>query len=498
MRQAALPTPAEQCDVAIVGAGADGLTAAALIARKGLLVLVVERGSLPGGRLVTREFHPGFRASPFQDEIAAIPAELHWALDLGRRGVIFLPRRCSTALWGDRQHVIAANKADEVFTLGARRAEEALCWAQQPGSRPRWNRLFGGRGAHRAPPANPWMRKSLAEEAGTSGQQPDSAAHLMAAAMAGRAADPFSQGSALHLMAPGIGSSGTVSGGLGRLAEALADAAMEVGAEIMCGSAVAEIRVSGGRARGVQLTNGDVIKARAVVSTLDLKGTFLRLLKSDGLPQIVAARVQNFRTAGSRARILLALSRGPRPANGSREMFDGPVFIAPDADSIRIAYGSWHAGALPETPPIAVRLVSATDPSLAPLGAATMTVTLGCIPHRRLDGPWSFEKRDQLRAWALSRLEVAFPGITTSVLGWEVIAPPDIEEQLAATDGDLDGGEMAPDQMFGSRPGLAPFSPRTFLRGLYIAGGSTPAGPLATGAAGAIAARAVLADMRRR
>jgi phytoene dehydrogenase-like protein len=285
---------------------------------------------------------------------------------------------------------------------------------------------------------------------------------------------------------------------MGRLGEALADAAMEAGAEIVCGSAVGEIRSSRGRARGVVLTDGTVMSARAVISTLDIKQTFLALCKGEALPRTIAAGAQAFRTAGGLARILLALSRPPQLANAPREVLRGSIFVAPQPNAIRKAHAAWRAQLIPDTPPIAVRIVSATDPSLAPLSAATMTVTVGCIPHQPLDGEWCFWKRDQLRTNVLMHLERVFPGITQTVMGWEVLAPPDIEEQLGASNGDLAGGEIAADQMFGLRPGFDETAPRTFLRGLYLAGKSVPAGPLATGAAGAIAAHAVLSDLRRR
>src|SRR5271155_2682164 len=63
-------------DAAIIGAGAEGLAAAILLGRAGLSVIVIERGRGAGGRLVMREFHPGFRASPFVDDIVEIPPQL--------------------------------------------------------------------------------------------------------------------------------------------------------------------------------------------------------------------------------------------------------------------------------------------------------------------------------------------------------------------------------------------------------------------------------------
>ncbi len=496
MQGAAVTKPAQECDVAIIGGGGDGLTAAALLARKGLRVVVIERNARPGGRLTTREFHPGFRASPFQDEVAPVPVDLHWKLDLGRRGVLFLPTRVSTAAWPGRQHIVEAGGDAGMLAVRDRIANEVLRWAEGPSSQNFVDRLMGGREA--ALPANDLSFQSLANVLGNAGRDSDSLAHKIAFATAGRASDPLLVGTALHLLAPGVGTSGTVPGGTGRLGEALVDAAIAAGAEIICGSAVTEIRSSGGRVRALGMADGTSIRARTVISTLDVKRTFLSLFKWDELPKAVSVRAQNFRMAGGTARILLALSRTPQLVNRTRDPLQGLIFVAPQLDEFRKAYAAWRSQLIPDVPPIAVCIVSATDPSLAPLGAATMTVTVGCIPYRRMDRAWCFWKRDELRVRVLAQLEPLFPGITQSVLGWEVLAPPDIEDQLGASEGDLSGGEMAPDQMFDLRPGFSTAPPRTFLRGLYLAGKSTPAGPLFTGAAGAIAARAVLSDLGRR
>src|SRR5262249_54766287 len=141
---------------------------------------------------------------------------------------------------------------------------------------------------------------------------------------------------------------------------------------------------------------------------------------------------------------------------------------------------------------------SALDPALAPLGAATMTVTIGAVPHRLFDGAWTHEKRDALRARVLKTIEGVLPGIGNRVRAAELLLPPDIEQALGLTDGDLAGGESAPDQMLATRPWIEGVAvPRTPLQGLYLAGPSTLSGLLATCASGAAAAQAALADLSR-
>jgi len=435
-------------DVCVIGASMDGLAAAAALALAGLKVAVVERNAVPGGRAQTHEFHPGFRASPFLDELAPIPREIHWAFDLTRRGALFLS---------------AAEPGTRIAAALARAFEEA----DAPPRRTAW--------FERTPPRRPWPGEELALCALADVTKGD-----LARPLEGRAADPALAGSALHLLVPCNG--GMVAGGLGKLTEALAACARDAGVELTLGTDVTDIRNAKGRATGIGLADGSEIEARAVISTLDLKRTFLSLFQWDALPKPTIKRVSAWRMGGGTARVLFALEAAPA---ATRE----PIAIGFDAANLSASYAAWRAGLIPETPPTVLRLVSASDPSLAPQGAATLTATLGSIPFRLFDGAWTHEKRDALRDRALAAARTVFPNL--GIAAAEVIAPPDIEEALGATEGDLWGGEIASDQMLDMRPG-----PRTEIHGLYLAGPSSASGPLATCASGVAAARAVLADMR--
>jgi phytoene dehydrogenase-like protein len=92
-------------------------------------------------------------------------------------------------------------------------------------------------------------------------------------------------------------------------------------------------------------------------------------------------------------------------------------------------------------------------------------------------------------------IDGVFPGLSARIAGVKLIAPPDIEEALGLTDGDLWGGEIAADQMFELRPWSG--GPRTPIKGVYLAGPSSATGPLATCSAGVIAAYAIAADLGR-
>jgi phytoene dehydrogenase-like protein len=472
-------------DAAIIGAGADGLAAAVTLAKSGLKTIVIERAEVPGGRSTTSEFHPGFYAASFCDEVAPIPAEIFWSLDLARRGVTFMPAAYSTALWKDRYDRL---DADDPILAESRAFAAAILRRAQAEVFPE-GKFLSRRSAQRWP-SGAWMTGSLSTVLAAAGG--DHAAHIMARALAGRAAHPSLGGSAFHLVAPGSGSAGLVAGGLHRLTDALAATAREAGAEIACGLEVSDIRRSGGGVASVRLADGSEIAARTVLSTLDVKRTFLSLFAWKDLPAAVAERCASFRMAGSTARFLFALDGLP---DRDRQMLSGPIYLEPSAEDFSASYIAWREGRLAEHLPVSLRFPSILDPGLCPTGAAVMTATVGCIPARLFDGAWTHEKRDVLQHRVLAAIEDVFPGLGAKILATKLIAPPDIEDSLGLTDGDLWGGEIAADQMLDLRPWNG--GPRTPIKGIYLAGPSSATGPLGTCSAGVIAARAIAADLGR-
>jgi len=486
-------------DVAIIGAGVDGLSAAALLARAGLKTVLIEAKDHPGGLAETTEFHTGFRASRWVDETAPIPATLYWQLDLARRGAVFVPSAASSAVWPDRKTCFSYSSTSRAATLlktATRLAEQGVEQARATRSRahavPWLSRLRGV--LRRGPeswPGSEWAELSLHELGMRSVLDTDDVAHLAALCVAGRAADPFLHGSALQLLAPGAGSSGIIMGGMGKLAAALVQAARESNAEIRCGLDAAEFKFEGNRVAGLVLADGSEVEARAVISTLDARRTLL--FAWSHLPTEIRGKANAFRMRGSMARILVALERPPEDAIGA--LSDGPIHVAPALEGMARAFMAWRSDMLADELPIMLRLF-AGDCDLAPEGAAVMTITVGCVPLRLIDGPWTKDRRDMLRDRSLAAVESVLPGTKARVIAAHVITPSDIEDALGATNGDVWAGEIAPDQMFALRPWPGFGGARTPVKGLYLAGPSSSCGILASGASGAVAAGAVLTDIR--
>ena len=481
--------PELRYDAAIIGAGAEGLAAAIVLGRAGLRVVVIERADRAGGRLLARQFHPGFRCSPFVDGVSEVPASLFWALDLARRGAIAARPLTSLAVWPDRRHTLAFGScggaaAKLLATAGERRREiaERVLDAEAPPRRFRQSEM-------RAWPGEAWATCSLANVLARAGLPDDAREHIAGLALASAAADPFLDGSALHL----LGAGSRLTGGTERLADALIAAAKAVGVEFSFGLEASDLHRRGGdrdgRITGIGLADGSEIAAGSAISTLDLKRTFLTFFAWNSLPKAVVQRVNAFRVAGSTARVLFALNRMP-PETG-----DGAIHVAPSLERLSEASQAWRSGVLAEQLPTTLNV--ARDPGLAPPSGAIVTATFGAIPFRLFDGAWTREKRELLRHRALEAAELVWPGFGDSVVAIEVVAPPDIEDALGATDGDLNGGEIAADQMLGAEPWSDGALPRTPIAGLYLAGSYLTAGAFATCAAGAAAANALLADRAR-
>jgi phytoene dehydrogenase-like protein len=144
-------------------------------------------------------------------------------------------------------------------------------------------------------------------------------------------------------------------GGSGALADALVEAIERRGGEIHLKSKVRRILVEQGCAAGIVLGDGRTIRARAVVSNADIKRTFLELVGAEALP------------ADFRGRIAAA-----EPANSAFSVHLG-LDIEPD---IRSAV---HI----ESPRgVGLAMMSKLDPSAAPEGHATLTL-ISILPHAR-------------------------------------------------------------------------------------------------------------------
>jgi len=287
---------------------------------------------------------------------------------------------------------------------------------------------------------------------------------------------------------------------MGRLADAIADAARSAGAEIRTEAPVERIEIDAGAARAVRLADGSLIEADTIVSSADPRVTLLGLAGSEHLPEALARDLQALDFRSGSLKINLALDRLPRFRGGvdaAGPEHAGTIHVgATDLDALDAAFASANRGSLPERPIVELTLPSALDASLAPAGHHVASLFVQYAPYA-LDGSTWDAERDRFADRVCGLVDEVAPGFSGSVLHREVLAPPDLERVFGLTGGNIFHGAMSLDRLGFLRPlpGLAHY--RTPLRGLYLCGAGTHPGGGVMGACGRNAAREILRDLRR-
>jgi phytoene dehydrogenase-like protein len=275
----------------------------------------------------------------------------------------------------------------------------------------------------------------------------------------------------------------------------MAAAATAAGAEIRTSTAVERILVRDDRVAGV-MAGGREIAAPTVVSAVDPKSTFLRLIDpADLVTPDFASRLRNYRTAGTMAKINLALSALPAFRGVTTpQAISGRIHVGPDVDYLERAFDHVKYGECSSAPWLDVTIPSIVDPQLAPPGGHVASVYVHCAPYS-LRGNWE-TARPALLASTMQVLETYAPGIGALVLHAQVLTPRDLESEYRLTGGHVFHGELAPDQLFTMRPllGLAQYN--SPIAGLYLCGAGTHPGGFLTGASGRLAAAEVLRRRR--
>lgn len=523
-------------DVVVVGAGHNGLVAAAYLARGGLRTLVCERRPVLGGATVTEELWPGYRISRAAYVVGLLRPAVLRELSLERHGLRLLRRHPAsyTPLPDGRGLLLGAGpeadrRAIEPFSARdaaryadyeafldrvARSIDPLLDEAPLDFARPRLRDAKQLAGLLRAGwrmrrdlpealslllgPARPTLERWFESE--------PLRATLATDAVIGACAPPSAAGTGYvlfhHVMGETYGERGVwayVEGGMGRLADAIARSAREAGAEIRAEAAVCAIDSEGGRARGVTLEDGSRIEAATVVSSADPLRT-LALAGRDAFPDDYARGIEAIDFSSGSLKINLALDRLPRfhgrGSDAPGPEHQGTIHVgATDLDAIERAFQSAARGELAERPIVELTLPSAVDVTLAPEGHHVASMFVQWAPYTLEKGSWD-DARSHFADRACALVDEVAPGFSQSVLHREVLAPPDLERIFALTGGNLFHGAMAPHRLAFMRP-LPGWSYRTPLDGLYLCGAGTHPGGGVMGACGRNAAREILRDLGR-
>ena len=523
-------------DAIVVGAGHNGLVTACYLARAGLRVLVLERRHVVGGACVTEETFPGFKVSTAAYVSSLFRPRIVRDLRLGEYGFEVLARSPSSftplpdgrslTLGGDREQTraeIAKFSARDATRHGEYEAmleriaalvEPTLDMTPpdllRPGPRGLLRLLGLGRAFARLGDGASEAVEVLTGPARTIldrwFESEPLKATLATDAIIGAMASPSTPGTGYvlfhHVMGETGGRRGVwgyVRGGMGGLTQALARAARDLGVEIRCEAPVARIVVRDGRVSGVVLESGEECRARIVASNADAQVTFLRLLAPETLPPAFRAAVARICYESASLKINVALAELPRFTAGSGGV-PGPehrttIHVCPDLDYIERAYDEAKYGRPSERPVLECTIPSVVDPTVAPPGRHLMSIFVQYAPYALRGTTW-----DRLgeafadRCFAL--LDEYAPNFSRSVLGRQVLTPPDLERVFGLTGGNIFQGAMTPGQLFALRPLPGHAGYRTPVRGLYLCGAAAHPGGGVMGAPGRNAAREILRSRR--
>jgi phytoene dehydrogenase-like protein len=533
---------ANRYDVAVIGGGHNGLTAAFYLARGGLSVVVLERRDVLGGCAVTEEIdgrkEPGCRVSTASYMASMLRPEVIRDLALDRHGLrmvaaeptvqAVMPDGVVLPWWSDRARLRALLEsfapadcerflAMEGRLAGLARHLEPL-FMQPPPDMGReglagladllgFALKFRGLSNREIPELVAFATGSLGEFLDRTLESPHLKSLILANSLYGKHGGPYDPGTLFgllfHLLGGGAESKqgfvGHVMGGMGAITQAMAEACRGAGVELVTGAEVAGVRIAGGRASGVTLADGRTVEAGLVVSNADPKRTYLKLVPADALDPEFRARVAGIKMDGPCGKLNLVLSEEPRLEReepGSDALRRAQFTLVPWLDGAQAAYGEARRGRIAEELWIDCLVPSLVDDSLATRGRHVMTCFIQFLPYALTGSDWSLE-HERLEAQLIRQIARFVPAVGRSVVAKRLYTPADLESTFGITEGNIFHGDLRPDQLFFMRPVPGHARYAAPVPALYLCGAGTHPGGGVTGAPGHNAAHRILADLKR-
>jgi phytoene dehydrogenase-like protein len=536
------PLPSHHCDALIIGAGHNGLVCAAYLAAAGLKVTVLERRSVVGGAAVTEEFHPGFRNSVAAYTVSLLNPKIIRDLRLPAHGLTVVERRLANFLptadgrylciGGGRTHAEVekfsgadAGRLDAYSSKLDRIADvlrELVLRTPPNVVQGSWRQalpelLRAACVGRRIASLDMSLRRELLQLFASSAgdyldgwfeSDPIKAVYGFDG-IVGNYASPFTPGSAyvlLHHVFGEVngrkGAWGHAIGGMGAITQAMARSAAASGADIRLAAPVREVLVERGRAIGALTEAGEQFRARVVISNLNPKLLYLKLLDPGLLPPDFRERIERWRCGSGTFRMNVALSELPDfrclPGKAPADHHTAGIIIAPTLAYMERAYFDARLRGWSVQPIVELLIPSTLDDSLAPPGQHVASLFCQHVAPQ-LPGGASWDRhRDAVADLMIDTVNAQAPNFKAAVLGRQIMSPLDLERTFGLVGGDIFHGALSLDQLFSARPVLGHGNYRGPLPGLYMCGAGTHPGGGVTGAPGHNAAREVLIDLRRR
>lgn len=522
-------------DAIVVGGGHNGLTAAGYLGKAGLKTLVLEKRKMVGGACVTEEIHPGYRISTISYVVSLLQSKIIKDLQLKSYGFETVPVDSALKIFGDDYLFLTSDEANnrrEISRFSQNDYDAMIrfeAMVQEYGSVLR-NQML------REPPKLEAGFKDLLSFARVGWDikklSPDMRFRLIqmltssaydlierwfdsdmlksmygSACFSGGFASLRQPGSAIPFFHLAIGELegeagawGIVKGGMGTITKAMASFAQSQGVDIKTNAAVKKILIEGGKATGVQLDNGEIIKGRSVLANTDPKRTFLKLIDNNQLDGEFSKDIRQIRMGSASLRINLALKGMPnikfQDSLKSDAWQKSLIAVFSDIEGMEANYFAAAQGKLPDKPNLEIFIPSALDDSLAPRGHHVLGIVAKYYPFQLADGKSWDDIKAAVTEQIIDYTSLFMPNIRDLIVEQTMVSPLDYDREYGLTDGDIFHGRHDLDQLFSMRPHPKAAQYATPVKNLYLCGSGSHPGGGVSGAPGYNAARRVIGDLK--
>jgi phytoene dehydrogenase-like protein len=480
-------------DTIIIGAGHNGLVAAAYLAKQGKKVLVLERRAIIGGSVVTESFGENFTVDsvwaggtlrpdiikdlglgtseknarstrpPF---ISLQPDGNHLTLDAESIKQI---SEKDAARWPEFVRFMdkAAYILDVAYSTIMPRLPKNLNISEGYGLLELGLelRLAGRKDMINFIRALPMTAQELVEEYFESETVK---AAIASVAIHGSTLGPMSAGTGYTLIHNWMNRGGLANvnvGKAGEITKALTNAVKSFSGEIRTDAEVKSIKVEGQVAKGVVLANGEEISANIVLCSADPKHTLLKLVGAQDLPPEFVWHTQSIKMRGSVAKVHLQ-------TDGNHGIPEGTVILAPSIKYLERAYDAAKYGEISEKPYLEVTTAD-----------KVVSIHFQFAPYALKKSSWQVEG-PKVEKLAIDTLTEYFPNLKSSIVNTKTITPQDLETTYGLTEGDLNHGQLMLDQFLFMRPIPGWSNHKTPIDNLYLCGSGIHGGGGVSGAAG--------------
>jgi len=506
----------DKYDAIVVGGGHNGLVCAALLAKSGKQVLLLEANDQVGGAAVTREFADGHAVSACAHLLYQLQPSVRKELKLSPK--LASENMTTVALDEDGEHVwikgnsvVGARDGDAESYRGfhkrmSRFADLLRTFFNKPPPRLGTKDFkdlstlaqlgFDVRRLGKTE-MQAFLRligMNIHDEVTERFDCPVLKGAVCLDAVLGTHLGPRSPNTImtyLYRLAGEHGQLAVPEGGMGSVSDELARAARDAGVTIRTGIPVKRIVIDNGRATGVETESGERFDSLTIVSNADPKRTMMDLVGARHMETGFTRRIHHLRARGNAAKLHLALDGLPTIDGLDTKDYANRIVIAPSEHYVERAFNPAKYGESSPDPVVEMTFPSFRDPALAPAGKHVMSAVVQYAPYE-LKGGWNDAARQEFEAATIRTIERYAPDIAQQITASELLTPADIEREFHITGGHWHHAELTLDQFLFVRPVCGAAQYQMPIDGLYMCGAGTHPGGGVSGAAGRNAAKAIL------